>query len=228
MPLPASLQKLKVYVVNLDRRPDRWAEVTETLAKAGFTHIERVSAVDGKRIDTDHLKKLVHASVYPALGQVRQRHEDIGSLGAVGCYLSHYKVWSLIAERNEPALVVEDDLVMHPSFQQFQLAQDPSPLNRYDFALLAAYIREPHLLTKLPDGSMRQGLHPYHGLFFSTHLYYLTPQGASFFLEGALPMQYQVDSYMGFKLKQYPEFRSGSTYPTWVRSPTPRRTSKRR
>ena len=116
-------------------------------------------------------------------------------------------------ERNEPAIVVEDDLLLHPQLHRFQLAQDPSSLKNYDFVLLASQLREQHLLKKLPDGRVNQGLHRYNGMFFLLHLYYLTPQGAGFFMEGALPMQYQVDSYMGFKLKQYPEFRSGVHIP---------------
>lgn len=200
------LRDLTVYVVNLDRRPDRWISAQKTLKKAGFKKIVRVSAIDGKLIDTDQVKRLVDPSVYNELGKIRRNHEDLGSLGAIGCYLSHYKCWMTIIETNEPAIIVEDDLQIHPLFDEFKLSQNTKPLSRYDFVLLASHVREPHLLKPISSG---QGIADYHGLFFMLHFYYLTPNGAKFFAENSLPMKYQVDSYMSFKLKENPSFRSG-------------------
>jgi len=204
------LQNLRVYVINLDRRPDRWEMAQKTLKRAGFTRIERVSAVDGKRIDSRQLDQLLVPDVRSRLGQTRQRHEDLGSVGAVGCYLSHYQVWNIIMESNEPAIVVEDDILCHPLLNEFHLAKNSQPLNDYDFVLLAATLREPHLL---PADRNPQGVYPYHGLFWELHFYYLTPAGAQFFAAGALPLEFQVDSYMAFKMKKYPEFRSGVHVP---------------
>jgi GR25 family glycosyltransferase involved in LPS biosynthesis len=200
------LQDLRVYVINLDRRPDRWESAQKTLKKAGFKDIVRVSAVDGKLIDTDQLKRLVHPSVYNELGKIRKNHEDLGSLGAVGCYLSHLKVWTMIMERNQPAIVVEDDLECHPLFNEFQLTKNTQTLNKYDFVLLASHVREPHLLQKTSE---KQGIVDYHGMFFLLHFYYLTPNGAKFFSKDALPIKYQVDSYMSFKIKKNTMFKSG-------------------
>lgn len=206
------LQQHKVYVINLDRRPDRWETVSKSLHRAGFLDVERVSAVDGQKINSAQLQKLVHPSVFPHLGQVRARHEDLGSVGAVGCYLSHYKVWSMVAQSNQPAIVVEDDLLCHPLLDEFTLTQDPSELQHYDLVLLAGQVREPHLIRNRNYGRL-QGIYPYRGLFFLLHFYYITPAAARFFLSGALPIQYQVDSYMGFKLQQDDRLRMGVHYP---------------
>ena len=203
------LQNLKVYVLNLDRRPDRWETASKTLKRAGFTNVERVPAIDGKLIDSQQLKKLVSPSVYSTLGKVRKNHEDLGSVGAVGCYLSHYKVWNQIIESNEPAIVVEDDVLCHPLLNEFELSKDASPLKNFDFVLLASELRERNLLPR-PN---TQGVYPYHGMFFQTHFYYLTPQGAQFFASKALPIAHQVDSYMAFQIKQFPEFRSAVHLP---------------
>lgn len=204
------IHDLKVYVINLDRRPDRWDLASRTLKRAGFKNIERVSAVDGKMIDSQQLKKLVTPSVYQSLGKVRKHHEDLGSVGAVGCYLSHYKVWNQIIETNQPAIIVEDDLLCHPLLNEFELAKDSSPLKNFDFVLLACEPRERNLLQKTNE---KQGIYPYHGMFFLLHFYYLTPQGAQFFSSGALPISHQVDSYMSFKIKQYSEFKSAVHIP---------------
>jgi GR25 family glycosyltransferase involved in LPS biosynthesis len=208
-----SLQDLKVYVINLDRRQDRWERVLSNLKQSGFRNIQRVSAVDGKLIDTKDLKNIVHPGVFPHLGAIRKRHEDLGSVGAVGCALSHYKVWSLIVESNTPAIIVEDDMLCHPYIQQSHLAQNAVSLSNFDFVLLAANIREPNLLQ---TPSKAQQIIPYHGLFWLLHFYYITPVGAQFMMRDFLPIQYQVDSFMSFKLKQTPQFRSGVHIPDWV------------
>lgn len=200
-----NLQSLRIYVINLDRRPDRWNMANKTLRRAGFTNIERISAVDGKLIDSQQLQKLVTPSVYKTLGKARKHHEDLGSVGAIGCYLSHYKAWNHIIEKNEPAIIVEDDLLCHPLLNEFELAKDRSPLKSYDFVLLAGDPREKDLL---PSNRGTQGIYPYNGMFFLLHFYYLTPHGAQFFSSGALPITNQVDSYMSFKIKQHPKFRS--------------------
>lgn len=206
------LQDLKVYVINLDRRPDRWETVQRSLKRAGFMNIERVSAIDGKMIDSEQLKKIVHSSVYPSLGKIRNNHEDLGSVGAVGCYLSHYKVWKMIEVSNEPSIVVEDDLLCHPLLNEYRLSKDATPLQKYDFVLLGAMLREAHRLPQQASKST-QGIYPYDGLFFGTHFYYLTPQGARYFSEDALPVKYQVDSYMAFKFSKDKSFRSAVHVP---------------
>ena len=185
-----SLQDLKVYVINLDRRQDRWERVLSNLKQSGFRNIERVSAIDGKLIDTTDLKNIVHSSVLPHLGEVRKRHEDLGSIGAVGCALSHYKVWSMIVESGTPAIIVEDDMICHPYLHQSHLSQNAVSLSKYDFVLLAANIREPFLLEQQHK---QQEIIPYHGLFWLLHFYYITPAGARFMMKDFLPIQYQVD-----------------------------------
>jgi GR25 family glycosyltransferase involved in LPS biosynthesis len=139
------------------------------------------------------------------LGKTRENHEDLGSVGAVGCYLSHYKVWNQIIEDDQPAIIVEDDLLCHPLMDEFELAKNTAPLTQYDFILLASMVRENQLV---PLQNKSQGIYPYHGMFFLLHFYYLTPHGAKFFSTGALPIKYQVDSFMSFKLKQDLTFRS--------------------
>jgi GR25 family glycosyltransferase involved in LPS biosynthesis len=210
MSTPRNLQSLKVYVINLDRRPDRWEMTQKNLRQAGFIDIERVSAVDGKLIDSNQLNRIVDPSVVNSLGKARKNHEDLGSVGAIGCYLSHYKVWNQIIESNKPAIIVEDDLICHPLLNEFSLSKNISPLKNFDFALLASCIREPHLL---PSRRVPQGIYPYHGMFFLLHFYYITPVGARFFSYDALPIKYQVDSYMSFKIKENKDFRSGVHIP---------------
>lgn len=112
---------MKVYVINLDRRPDRMAEMTERLGSFGL-EFERVSAVDAKTA-----KFLWQVSWWKAvifkLGHLPLR-------GAVGCYLSHRFIWAKIIANNIPqALILEDDAevvewdsrILHLELEDFDL-----------------------------------------------------------------------------------------------------------
>jgi glycosyl transferase family 25 len=190
-----ALNRLTVYVVNLDRRPDRWKMVSDMLKQAQFHNVQRVSAVDGSQITAEQIRHLVTPDVYRSLGQLRTNHEDIGSLGAIGCFLSHYKIWAQVAETNQPALIMEDDAVLTPDWR----ACTVTSLRPYDVVLLGYDERhdmngttdnEEHDMTNSP------AVVPFRGWFFGTHCYYLSPQGARRFMTRAFPMQQQVDSYM--------------------------------
>jgi len=91
----------KVFVINLDRRADRWAEFTEGLPKDWpFVAPTRVSAVDGKDFGTP-------PSFWTA-----------GS-GAWGCYRSHVRILEqCLAEGIESVLILEDDAVFSPTFTE--------------------------------------------------------------------------------------------------------------
>ena len=197
---------IKVYVINLDRRTDRWAHAYKILTNAGFKNITRISAIDGKQIDSEQIKKLVLPDAYEKLCQPRSEHEELGSLGSIGCYLSHYKAWQLILSSHEPSIVVEDDIDIQPNwFKNSQV--DMSHLSFYDLILLGhSMLRE-----NKPSGT---GVKDFKGMFFGTHFYYITPKGANFFLSKALPMKIQVDSYMGQKIINQPHFHSAVHMPS--------------
>jgi len=188
------MQNLPVYVINLDRRPDRWLRCQNEVNVAGLTNVTRVSGIDGKMIDMKQVEILTGPKVFQTLGKLRQSDEELGTVGAIGCYLSHMKVWQMIQDQNSPALVLEDDI----KIEQNHLKKWPTlaDLKPFDFVLLG------HWGTKPPHDAT--GLVEYNGRFTGLHFYYLTPEGAKFFLTGALPIQQQVDWYMSAKLKNIP------------------------
>ena len=92
---------MKVYLINLDRRPDRLAEMTERLNALGL-EFERVSAVDAKTAKFVWQVSWWKAVVYK-LGHLPTR-------GAIACYYSHRYIWGdMIAKDISHALVFEDD-----------------------------------------------------------------------------------------------------------------------
>ena len=93
-------------VINLESRKDRIEAFSEN-NKGLVVGARRYEAVDGS--------KLTHAKLLemgfdtdkswrdPLLGRVHTR-------GEIGCFLSHFRVWQMVAEANEPVAVFEDDV----------------------------------------------------------------------------------------------------------------------
>ena len=111
---------MKVFVINLDKRPVRLAEITSVLHNLNL-RFERITAVDAH-----------HTNVWSRVAMFKAHLFKIGKLlpGSVGCFLSHQIIWRIIVERNiAQAMILEDDAV----------AVDFDPeimkINLYDFGL---------------------------------------------------------------------------------------------
>lgn len=107
---------ISTFVINLDRRPDRLAAVTEVLRKASIA-FERISAVDAAAA--------TEAGLAPS-----QTHGPIGPLSAAtrSCTASHLKALHRFLETDaRHGLILEDDVTVRPDLAQ--LLQDDSWLN---------------------------------------------------------------------------------------------------
>ncbi|MDD9999011.1 MAG: glycosyltransferase family 25 protein [bacterium] len=88
---------LPVFVINLDRRPDRWRVVSANLDRIGL-HATRIDAIDGFALTDD-------VAALRLMGP-----------GHVGCARSHYKAYSALLESRYPAaLILEDDVELGAS-----------------------------------------------------------------------------------------------------------------
>lgn len=100
---------IPAYCINLARRPDRWARMTDLAQAHGF-EVTRVEATDAR--DPAQLGPLPRAPG-PIL--------DTPILpGDLACSLSHRRVWQMIVDRgHEAAIVLEDDCVFAEGFAAF-------------------------------------------------------------------------------------------------------------
>jgi GR25 family glycosyltransferase involved in LPS biosynthesis len=95
---------MKIFVINLARRPDRMLAITEDLKKHGIT-FERIDAVDGKSDPTVRQNRLPLLAFLYGKG----KHTD----GQIACLLSHRKIWQMMIEKKiEQALILEDDAMI--------------------------------------------------------------------------------------------------------------------
>ena len=97
---------MKIYYINLDRSKDRKQNV-ESICYSQNLIPERISAIDGKKIDINDKKyeKAIH--------KIKWWFEknNLSNVGHFGCYLSHMKTYQTFLEsNNEYCLILEDDI----------------------------------------------------------------------------------------------------------------------
>jgi len=96
---------MRLYLINLDRRPDRLAQMTAQAAALGLA-LTRIAAVDAKSAAPSALDHWFAAS--GPLGEIPR--------GDKACFLSHRLVWeALLASGDAHAVVLEDDVRLSPA-----------------------------------------------------------------------------------------------------------------
>lgn len=100
---------MDIFVINLDRRPDRLERFSGLSVRLGF-RFQRIAAVDGS---TDSLRARAANSPRGFLGW------KIDSL-SLACFESHRKAWRALLDSQDPyAIVMEDDVVLSEEIQPF-------------------------------------------------------------------------------------------------------------
>ncbi len=130
------MSRIPIYVINLDRRPDRLAGISGQLATLAL-EFERIAAVDGKTEPVAHLDAETRA------------HGPIGPLssGTRACTMSHFRAWVRFLEsKASHAVILEDDALVLPEFAS--LVQDANWLPR-DVALLKLEKFNPDKVSKI-------------------------------------------------------------------------------
>ncbi len=112
-----------IFLINLDRSPDRLAFMQEQFRKIGLT-VERVSGVNGTAVP-DYL-----ADDF--------RGPNLLTPGEVGCYASHLVIAKTIIERGLPyGIVIEDDVLLEPCFERVCRAAAENAPEGWGYLLLS-------------------------------------------------------------------------------------------
>ena len=109
-----------IYLINLKRRPDRLKKFLEFYNVSDMKNnlLIKFDAIDGSKLDIDNvpLTELAKAELNQLESTgFRTKHYQL-TKGAIGCYLSHVKIWENILKNNyEYALIFEDDAKVPPN-----------------------------------------------------------------------------------------------------------------
>lgn len=141
---------LPVYVINLDRRPDRLAIVTDNLNRIGLA-FTRIAAVDGRTLVND-----------PAVRQMGPGH--------AACFRSHQKAMSALLGSGAPAaLILEDDVGVASTVPKILASLDWWPAGHGAVKLESALDSKTRIwlgrtVGRMPDGrELRPILHSHLG-----------------------------------------------------------------
>ncbi len=107
-----------IYMINLDRRPERLAYMNAVLGQHGL-HPNRVSACDGLSISDAAVRDLL-GPYYPVNLFHRSNRGSINA--AIGCFLSHLSILQDAYEREFGVIwVIEDDVKILGDIQQIPI-----------------------------------------------------------------------------------------------------------
>ena len=123
----------EIYLINLSRRPDRLADFMNKYNKSDMKNynVLKFDAVDGSKlkIDSVPLSEVARAE----LKQIettgfRSKHYQL-TRGAIGCYLSHVKVWeNMLKSKHRDILIFEDDANVPPNlFKKINYSMENIP-----------------------------------------------------------------------------------------------------
>jgi glycosyl transferase, family 25 len=127
---------LEIYVINLDRTPERFANflTTNNVPGVKFT---RVSAVDGQLLSRDQL-----------IADKVIKEDLIFTTNSVACTLSHMKCWEIAIKTNKPITICEDDAVLHRDFGRINRLYTQQ-INPFDF-IYWGYNLDMHVAYEVP------------------------------------------------------------------------------
>ena len=208
---------IKSFCISLEKNKSLWPELRSNFIENGITDITIYPAVNGPEIGnffnfekgnsnvSEKTKEIINSlggidkivstwGLYHLYNKTyRKDHAQLGSWGAVGCALSHMFLWQHIVDENLPmAIIFEDDIEMDPTFKE----KLPEILNNIpedaDVVFLDVFMNfKPLQYNDMFDRVM--------GQFFGLHAYIMTNKGARKLLPQTLPIEIQIDSYIGFR-----------------------------
>lgn len=126
-----------VFIINLDRQPDRWKKIKKEVRKQAIDggeslldYCHRVPAIDGKNLDINHSSVGEVQATYSLKDQyvidpdprllaiIRERNLKIlMTREEIAVALSHVNIWKrIVEEKNDYSLILEDDVFFEKDF----------------------------------------------------------------------------------------------------------------
>ena len=129
------MSSYKVFVINLDRSPQRLAGIKKQLDAIGID-FERIAAVDGANLGDEEVERVAPTRV------VSKSYYRALSRAEVACSMSHRKAWQRIVDDDlDFGIVLEDDVELLDNFAGVIKLVATLPDRGWDFIKLFALRR---------------------------------------------------------------------------------------
>jgi len=191
-----SIDSIPAVCITLERRADRWRRFQDQPGTRSLS-VKRFLGVDGKTINLDTDDRVTTLTKRNIKTKTRRSHEELDSIGGVGCALSHIAVWQWMVDHNqEMCLVFEDDAVVPPDFKERanQIIQQSTVLKnpkQWDIWLVGGLWEDK---TRIPNEPKESGIVRV-GSFVLFHGYVLTLNAAKQLLKNAYPIHCHIDMW---------------------------------
>jgi len=189
---PIDFENMPVYVINLDRREDRWKLFSAQPLVKYFHGLERISATDGKYIDVENDNRISLHTRENIRNNIRRSHYEINTAGACGASFSHIGCWKKFLTTEEKyCMIVEDDCMLDPKkIENAAILSKRIPSN-FDIWVLGAHDSK-HIGTPYMPGSPWLNVTNFTG----AHCYIITKHGAETLLKDCFPIETHIEFYM--------------------------------
>ncbi len=179
---------LAVFIINLDRSPDRYKKVIHKISRLDFP-VVRISAVDGKLLKKHALLNIVD---YDFFVFAKRRYPKPGE---IGCTMSHRK--ALAAFLKSPyshALILEDDADFKPSELNKSLNWLLKHKDIWDLCILDKRLDDyAEAVRLIPE--LKRSVSVIRGKFPGSTAYLLNKKTALSLIEKIYPIKMPYDDY---------------------------------
>lgn len=176
---------MKVFVVNLDRHPDRLASINKQLGDLGLPY-QRISAVDGNK-----LTQLELDTVYDPVLCKRLLGRELAR-GEIGCAMSHLSICrQMVDESIEVACVLEDDAQLNPALPSILDALECFGKDQKPIVCLLTHVGRYTDWGAMPINSTHRICKTVHA--FCTHGYVINRAAAKALLEHNHKINHPID-----------------------------------
>lgn len=157
-------------------------QLENNLYDVGFKNINHSKAVNGKQFTPEYLitNKIITLRAYNDLKIGRQEHAGLSSLGAVGCTMSHNKLWNLCIKNNYPFIIIVEDDCYIPPLKIDNIKKIQNILDKPK----SIFISSSNIVKKKIT------------TFFFTHFYICSLESCKELVNNCFPIDVQTDSYI--------------------------------
>lgn len=182
-----------IYLMNLERRPDRLNDFMHHYNNTDLRNnkLTKMFAIDGSKLDLKSIPLTDMAKL--ELKQLettgfRYKHYQL-TRGAIGCYLSHVKIWENMLKNNLDTILIFEDDARPPPNIMFAIDKIISDMPKdWDIILLGKYCHE----CEEHDTYLKMKR------FILLHSYIISKKGVQKIIgtNSLFPISQQLDSYL--------------------------------
>ena len=202
------IRELPVYVINLNKRKDRWKRLMTNETIHSFKNLHRFSATNGKELNFKKEKRISIGTRLRILRNYRRSHYEMATLGAVGASISHIRLWQKFYDSEKPyCIVMEDDAIWFPEHIEKINAIFPTIPANFGIWILGYYPKNLVIEPLKEDAPWNKVFN-----FTAAHSYIITRGAVKKLLEEPYPIETHIEYYIAavsilknFQIFQHPD-----------------------